>query len=422
MIRRNPRSFLPLSKRVTGLQLIGGDKDFCAVCFGYKKTDDGLTVCAAPSEQIVTTLTANEFFSARWYPTYGQLLMTYVSGMIMVWERKKNIWYSFAELPAGKPFIAEARNEQGHPLIVAVCGNGMCVYDVTTRQKTNTTLTNSLYGGVVHCGRLFAADESDGYKIVWSGLRVTDWEYGIQGSGYLLLDPDAGKIVKLVNFGDDLLCVREKGFTVLHAMADSRNFRIAPSQCAIGIRGTVCGGGLVGRIYYFASEGGLYAFDGDKVSLVYGVNGLFTSCKTAYTYDDGFVYVDCVYDGKNCLMRYDPESGDAVFFGNGCSSLFVAEGKAYCATGFDFRELSVFNEEERLWRSTPILPRQRKTLKTLWISGSGDITTSVVCGGVRRTLQGFGKFTVNAAGEDMFIEVGGHGKVTELYIELEARK
>lgn len=422
MIRRNRRGLPSLSKRILQEKLIGGTAPHGAVCFGYEQNADGLSVCPAPSEQSVITVTTFNLHEAKWHPSFGFELLMYTNGISVVWNREKGNCYNFCRQSPGEPFSAEARNGQGDPLLIVVCGNQMCVCNGTTDEKVMQTLPAEVYGGVVHCGRLFAVDCANGYKVVWSGLRVTDWQEGIQGSGYVLLDGDAGKILKLENFGDDLLCVRERGFTVLHAMADSRNFRIAPSQCAVCTGGKINVGGMVGNKYYFTADGGLYFYDGNEITLAYAVNNVFTSCSKAYAYGDGYVYADCVYNGINCIMRFNVRSGEAVFFGRDCSSPFVSDGKLYCAKDFEFHQLSVFNEEERLWRSEPLEICGKRVLKNVWVTGSGDVKVTVHGGGERRTFNGLGKLVVNVAGEDTVIEISGHCNVTRALAESEVRK
>ncbi|MGN0824240.1 MAG: hypothetical protein ACI4MB_04140 [Candidatus Coproplasma sp.] len=422
MIRRGKRTPFSLSKSLSRITLLDGSKDYSEACFGYEQDGSALKVCSAPGGQTVNGVTAKNLYAVSQHVNFGLTLLLYTNGFAVVFT-DGGTPYNFAQLGSGKPFSAEARNENGEGLIVYVCGNRMCVYNGETENSETYNLPIPMYGGVMHCGRLFAVDSNNGCKVVWSGLRVTDWEDGVQGSGYALLDSDLGRVLELKNFGDDILCVRERGFSVMHAMADSRNFRIAPSQNVIRTGGKIDVGGVIGSKYYFTSGDGLYCFDGDSIALEYATDANLSSIGRAYVYGDGYVYADCVYCGVNCIMRYDPESKKAVFFGGDCSFPFIADGKLYCSKSYGFYRLSTENGEDgRIWRSKPIGSCGRKVLKNIWVDASGSPEITVICGDISRKFNGTGKIAVNASGELIKIEIRGHTEIKSVVAELEVRK
>ncbi len=423
MIRRSPRALPSLSKKLVKVEFIGGSAQNGKICFGYVQDAKGLTVCPAPTYQLATAVSARNLYMAKWHPAFGCVAFGFTNGAFIAWDRLNDKIYSLVRLVSGEPFTAEARNENGEPLLIAVSGNQMGVRNGVTNQTTKITLPLQLCGGTVHCGRLFAVDMDDRYKVVWSGLRVTDWNDGVQGSGYVLLDSDAGKVLSIENFGDDLLCVRERGFTVMHAMADSRNFRIAPSQSVVCTGGNIGVGGVLGQKYYFASDGGLYCYDGSYIELVYAVNDVFTKCTKVYVPGDGYVYADCEYNDIKCIMRYNVQSKAAVFFGENCSTLFTEGGNLYCVKDSSFYRLSPGSvEANRLWRSVKVDIFGRQVLKTLWVRANGNIYLAVNSGGESRTFQGNGRIAVNMPGEDFTVEVSGHGRVERLIAEFEVSK
>ena len=422
MIRRKIRTPVSLSKSVSRIAVLDGAKGESQLCFGYEQGDFGLKSCPAPGAQTVNGVTADKLYAVERHALFGLTLLEYTNGFAVVFKDGQTP-YNFAHLDSGKPFSAEARNENGDKLIVYVCGDKMCVYNGVTENMQTYNLPTPAYGGVVHCGRLFVVDGNNGCKVVWSGLRVTDWQDGVQGSGYALLDGDLGQVLELKNFGDDILVVRETGFSVMHAMADSRNFRIAPSQNVIKTGGRINVGGVLGRKYYFTSGGGLYSFDGDSIATEYATGAILSSLGRAYVYGDGYVYADCVYGGVRCIMRYEPESKKAVFFGADCSFPFISDGKLYCVKDYGFYNLSTENGEDgRIWRSQPIGNCGKKVLKTLWADACGSPEITVVCGDVSRKFKGKGKFLVNASGESLKIEIRGHAAVKSVTAELEVRK
>ncbi|MGN0805807.1 MAG: hypothetical protein ACI4MC_02105 [Candidatus Coproplasma sp.] len=421
MIRRPLRTLRSLSKSLSRVTVVGGEEDYGELSFGFYDDGNGLKTCPAPDSRYIYALFNTGFYAAKRYDFCGINLYLYTTGAALIYEKGGTL-EKFVTLPEGDPFAAEARNEDGDSLLVLVCGDGMCVYNGVTEEKTVTTLPSPLYGGIVHCGRLFAADKSSGYKVVWSGLRVTDWEDGVQGSGYILLDGELGKVLKLESFGDDILCVRERGFTVIRAMADSRNFRIAPSQCSVDVGLKINVGGAIGKKYYFTSSGALYCYDGSSVSLEYSAGGKLAGLFRAYAFGDGYVYAECDYNDRYCLMRYDPHSGKAIFFGEDCTSPFMLNGQLLCKKNLNFYGITSAGKlDNRLWRSVPIACG-RKTLKNLSVESDGEPVITVVCGDYRRTFTGTGKIPVNLSGEEIFIEISGNASVRRVTAELEERK
>ncbi len=430
MIRRAPRALPQFSKSFKKLEIIGKSGVTPVVCFGYEQTDRGLVPCPAVAGKRVINASTLNLNSVSAHPNFGCVLITLTSGYTVVWQTKDNHCYSLPVLPAGKPFAVETYDGDGKPLLAVISGTGMYSCNkLTEGGGTVTALPYSLYGGTLHCGRLFAADAEDGYTLRWSGLRITDWTDGVEGCGYVSLDRDAGRIIAVENFGDDLLCVREYGFTVIHALADSRNFRIAPNQCAAEAGGAVNLGGVIGERYYFTMNDGIYSYDGTAIKKEYAVSGALSRFGRAYVTGDGAVYAACVYNGGNCLARFDPQTGGVYFFGTNCYYPFCADGKLYCAKGSEFYELSVtFDDAQRFWRSGIIdadgngAQGGYKILKNLCVYGGGELMTTVIADGTERTFRGFGSIPVNMRGRDFVIEVRGAGKAERVYALFEVRK
>lgn len=422
MIKRIIRALPSLSKSVSKVSVIGDNSQPGEPCFGYFLGDDGLELCPAPGENAVTHLTANELYSVDRHSILGITLLLYTNGLSVIFS-KEQLQSILIELPAGQPFSVEARNESGHMLIGVVSANKLGVYNCYNGETDIYNLPSTLCGGIVHCGRLFAVDRLKNSKVVWSGLRIYDWEDGIDGSGYILLDGDVGEVQKLENFGDDILCVRDYGFTVIKALADSRNFRIAPSQSTVKTGRKINVGGVSGQRYYFSTDVGLYSFDGVSVKIEYSVGGSLSAIGRVYVLDDGYVYADCVYNGTQCIMRYDLQSGKAVFFAQGCSFPFIHKGETYCVKDGGFFALSPTNAESgRIWRSKAIGGCGKKTLKNLYVDCDGTPELTVISGDVRRKLSGTGRIPVNLAGERIYVEISGNAPVKSVVAELEARK
>lgn len=429
MIRRAPSSLPALSKAVKTVEVIGKSGVSPQVCFGYSQSDKGIKPCPAPAEEKAINVAALDLYAVSAHPSFGCNLIMLSTGDIIIWRTEDNLCFNFPKLPGGKPFSFETRDKDGAPLLAAVCGTGLCVCNkVEFGCGTVTTLPYSLYGGTMHCGRLFAADASDGYTVRWSGLGIDSWQDGIDGCGYVTLDGEAGRIIAVEEFGDDLLCVRERGFTLIHALADSRNFRIAPVQCAQIVEGGLNAGGTIGNKYYFTASDGLYSYDGINCKKEYGTEGVLTGFGKAYVLGDGAVYAECRYNGYRCLAKFNPATGVADFFGEDCTNPFYTGGRLICACHSLFKELTATRDDGlSLWRSGRIDTEgcercANKVLKTLSVHGVEGLKIKVIADGAERTFDGGGQIPVNMRGRDFSIEVRGHGKAERVTAYFEVRK
>ncbi|MGN1373310.1 MAG: hypothetical protein ACI4VK_04610 [Candidatus Coproplasma sp.] len=421
MIRRIRRALSSLSKNLSRVTLIGGDNNLSSLCMGFYCDEEGLKLCPAPSDiPANTVMSADGLYSVE--RCEGFVLLNYTSGRVGLFN-KGTLNTTFITMPKGEPFSVMTKNERGSLLVSVVSSNKIGVYDCGTGETDTYDLPSTLYGGIIHCGRLFAADKGTRCKVVWSGFGVTEWEDGIDGSGYVILNSNLGSILKLENLGDNVLCILEKGFTVIKGFADSRNYRISPSQYTVCVGEKVNLGGVIANKYYFSTGDGLYSFDGDTVSREYAVDSCLTDVGRVYVLDDGYVYCDCTYNGEACIMRYDRRSGKASFFGKGCSCPFMSEGELLCVKDGKFYSMSAQNAEEgRIWRSQPIGECGRKTLKNLYVDSDGTPEITVVGGGVRRVVKGTGRIPVNLAGDVIYVEISGNSPVRSVVAEWEARK
>lgn len=419
MIRRCIRSSKGLSKKLSRVTLIDGAESLSSLCMGFYNDEGGLQPCPAPSAKPFTITSAENLHSVVRRSNFT--FLHYTNGVTDLFL-KGTAHCNIVNLPAGEPFSLITMAENGYYLISIVCSNKQAIYELNTGEIDTYDLPSVIYGGIAHCGRMFAVDKKDNCKVVWSGLSVTDWEDKLDGSGYIYLNRDLGSIQKLENFGDDILCVFEQGFAVIRGFADSRNFRISPSQYSVNAGLKINVGGVWGGKYYYSTVNGLHSYNGETISMEYAVNRYLTDVGRVYVLGDGYVYAECTYNGEGCLMRYDPQSGKSVFFGKGCTIPFLYEGEMFCVKDGGFYSLSPENDEEgRIWRSQPIGGCGKKTLKYLYVDSDGTPEIAVVSEGGRREIRGTGKIPVNLAGEKIYVEISGNTPVRSVVAELEER-
>lgn len=420
MIRRCLRSLNGLSKKLSRVTLIGGEETLTDLSMGYYSGANGLQLCPAPSAKPITSLSAKNLLSVERRAFFT--LLHYADGVTNLFgigTPTSNI----VTLPQGEPFAVVTSDGDRYALLSIVCENKQAIYELRTGEIDVYDLPYRLFGGIAHCGRMFAVDKADRCKVVWSGLRVTDWEDKLDGSGYINLKGDNGEIQKLENFGDDILCVLKQGFAVIRGFADSRNYRISPSQFSVNVGLNINVGGVWGGKYYYSTVNGLQSYNGETINMEYAVNRHLTDVGRVYVLGDGYVYANCTYNGEECLMRYDPQSGNSIFFGKGCTIPFFYKGETYCVKGGKFYSLSPKNTEEgRIWRSQPIGGCGKKTLKYLYVDGEGTPEFTVVSERGRLNVKGTGRIPVNLVGEKIYVEISGNTPVRSVVAELEERR
>lgn len=283
--------------------------------------------------------------------------------------------------------------------------------------KTEKDATVGFYTGVMHNGRLFARDLTDGFKIRWSGRDFDDFSSGIGASGYVILSPEGGRVIAMFSFGDKLIAVRERGITEIRALGDPQHFKVdqtASFMTADGIIAdtcAVCGGELL-----FCTQSGIFAYDGNAVKrLNLSIGADICACKCAAACGDKyFVVCNSAKLGEGKLYVYSAGEGDGYY----------AEIPAVCAVGGS--ELYVFNGQGTYrmkpdggrgeWRSKAVDFGNAgvKLLKEVVLDCEGNITLGIEGGGVSRTFKGRGRKSVKLAGRSFTFKLYGSGKIFSL--------
>lgn len=259
----------------------------------------------------------------------------------------------------------------------------------------------------VCCGRIFAADFGDGYRIMWSGTGgCEDWESGISGAGHLDLAPEGGPVYGLFSAGNELVAVRSHSVTVIAVTGSPESFRIAANiPCESGtVRHTAA---AVGDKIYFMTGGGLCFYSNGKTSPVEG--GLINTgsekpymavshlgryyaliAKSLYYKADALFIYDTLHNAYS-LINTTPENlsennGELyVFTSKGVFGLAPSTGcKCYCGE-FDFGGTG----RKTL---TEIAADCDGVLQTTVNGGAGPATFT---GNVKRAGLRGSKFTVN---------------------------
>lgn len=430
MRRRAPYTRRALKSSSAVTVLLGGETDYCAERFGYRRDNNGIKCAPAPQDYSADSIIHHVVF-AEYLPHYDILLAVGRVGQVYQWRKTdEGVPTMNGLLSTTRPFMIPTlvNGNQYHYVVYG----GQRMIKINSGDRPNLRPVTTRYRmpcGAWHYGRAFATVEEDRYLLCWTGFDVTDWEPVYKKGGQIRLDPDCGQILNIVDMGEKLAVVRERGLTIVNVLSDMTHMRL---DCTVNRKlppvtensAVMCKGKL-----YVGTVDGLYVYDGEKTSRVnegfkvegyriddaatYGTDRIFFT----YALDvEGFTY-------DKFLVEFDPATGEYTPFGKMCHNIFVMDNKFYCFRENKISLLSEKAEGERRWVSKRIdLGRQgAKTLKYLYIEGEGDATVKIDCDGRTRSVQGFGKKYIGECGRGFTFTVSGVCSVSRLSAEWEVR-
>lgn len=264
---------------------------------------------------------------------------------------------------------------KGTPRAIVISGNKAAVH---YGAHTAAILPVSLFCGVMHCGRLFGADDNDPYLLRWSGTDgFDDWDESLSGSGHLFIGPSGGKIVNIAAFGEKLIVVRKYGITVLSMQSEPEKFSVnfVNTECAEIVDNTACA--VMNKLYFFTASG-LKAFDGNKISAV-PFRHADAVCSPRYAVvGDNKYFVACKEkrSGKDVILCIDSESGESCVFDCPAHSLFIKDGKVFAS---DFSYLYKITEADAFSFETEEInfgTGRDKTVVGAFVEGECDVKIS----------------------------------------------
>lgn len=424
MYRRSLKTHKTFSSRTEKAVVIGGETDYCAERYAYKREINGITPLPY-FKRFIPLVNCNNVTSTMYAPVCGRVFFSTSAGNLYGWNTvTKGAPITMGILTAEiLPHIHYCVEETDN-IYVAIAGNKISRIFPNSRIKM-LTMGQYLKDTAIHCGRIFGIDSTNAYMLRWSGYAYDDWVQGVDGAGYVVLDSALGVLLNLFVFGDKIIVVREYGITVLTTLGDSRHSRIDicdrfslprvyPDSSAI------CGGQL-----WIYTRDGMYAFDGSSVT-----KKPFDEIMRDYYIDrptvieDTYIYYTATKDGVNYLFVYDTRTGACSPYAKTCFCPFFIEDEPYCFNGTYVQSLLYsLDDPERKWVSKPFtFPHGKpRTLKSLRLNCSGHITVEVDCDGRKLYLYAPGEYVYAESGQSFTFKVTGNGSVTGLTAEWEVR-
>lgn len=313
------------------------------------------------------------------------------------------------EFEASKPSLVETRLNS----IKVAYLIGDTNYYVLSSMYYYVPFKGNVHACVLKNGRIFGVDNTNPYKIKWSGEGgIEDWTEKISGAGWAVVQYVYGEILNLIVYKDTIVAVREYGLTFLSAYGTPENFKLSylerklPKIC----QNTVA---VVGGKLLFYTEDGLYFYDGNKVEkcsleLAEEIESpTFVTCAKEKYYLCGVSKTlkrkaVLVYDAiRNTSYIIDAQVnalavGDHIFAYSDTYECELTEGGEYAFTSgeLDFSSKKV------------------KVLKEVILDGTSDVEIEVSNGVISRIVRGVrGKFRPKMRGKSFKITVRGSEKI-----------
>lgn len=306
-------------------------------------------------------------------------------------------------------------DETHTPIGILISESGVFGYDTDTG-LIRTEITEALpYGGIA-ANRLFVAVAP--YTVAYSApLSPLDFSSNIDDSGKLYLPKDAGTIVDIAVYRDDVYVFFQYGICKITVAGAARDFKVR-SLTYVGekiLRGSV---GEAGNVLAFLSEDGAYLFDGTKPKrLPYSKAldiGLESYCWHAVS-GDRYVARYMTSMGEMRCVVVDSED-ESWYFAFDCAGLTQSGEKAifiYDRTWFILDRTGVLLSKEIsrfVVRNEDFGTGGNKGLRKLIFQGSGSFALRVCSKGETQAqslvfTNGRAEATVGLAGEYFDIEI-----------------
>lgn len=415
MIRRKKRTLPELKTRSFAVDILGGEEDYEEDIYAFIHAEQGIKPFYELESRRIMMSAAN-LVDLTYNEEYGNIFFLLNSGIVVygLIEAGKisKIFTMETESDYTNFFNVSIHSKELGRIELFVCGRKVAYLSGgLSGTVTQTEIPYNIRSGTVHCGRLFAVDIDKPYRLCWSGTDVLDWSDSVEGYGYIDLEMNGGDIIQIVEFDDDLICLRDRGITVVHALADSRNYRISPSQKLIGGIMVTGKGAVYNGKFLFPCKDGVYSYDGSQITKEFFIPLLSDYVyKRVYADNYGFAYVECNNGETDLILVYEIATKRWGTFGYGSKYPLWSKGKFYfydTIRGLIGNTSLNYVNTQSYWKSKTVRPGTKpvKTLKSLYIDASADVTIDVIVDSVTYTFTGKGEITTGLRGKEFKFEI-----------------
>lgn len=401
--------------------IIGGETDYCAERFGYKKEKKGISATKYYEQVTPLTQYPNVIF-AEHLPAFNYCVFSASNGDMAAWYSENSPALRKMVIITNSYPVLFSDIVNTTNMYIAVSGSCMAKISpagIAVRVNNQVRLIHAVF----HCGRVFASDYYDRFMVRWSGDSFSDWKELPGRAGNLRLYNGLGKVLNLFEIGEKIAVVREYGVTVISVLGDCRHIRVEPGDCYRLPKVYENGSAICrGQIYIYTMDG-MYVFNGSSV-----FKAPFEDIFLPYVLEkpkvvgERFLYYMARLGEEKCLFEYDVETGSGAPFAKGAQCPFFIDGKGYCFNGSVLCRLTQNEDEpDRVWVSRPFdfNTSAPKTLKSVTVAGDGGVVLEIDCDGRKLVAEGTGKTVFCARGEKFVFKVKGNCVITELTAEWE---
>jgi hypothetical protein len=408
------KSFKTTNRKVN---LIGGNSNYCRKKFSFKNDDGGVVSGICVKKLDLNGLPEN-VTKAFYSENIGGLFVVADGGCYVKSDKLNLDFYQVSESGDGQ-FIVDM-NYDGKNYAVVYSGKNRV--GVSSEGMLTLTEGKVFVDAVMHFGRLFGCEKGS-KKLWWSGFNAFEWKQEITGCGWVELPPDGGNVLRLFSCDEKLLCVRERGITIVRAYGEPQHYKVEASanyltaDNIIGDSCAICAGEL-----YFCTDSGIFAFDGTDIERQENSDesDIYSYTSAVGFGDRYYVICDSRTHGAGKLYVYEPEE-EVGYFVELSPDCLVACDKVLAFAGGEVFELT--DRCEGVWvsdwvdfdNSSPKLLRQVK------LDCDGDFKVEVESGGLKRIIDGGSMNNFNFAGIKFRFTVSGSGKVYKFEVVAEVR-
>ncbi len=263
MYKHSYKAHKPFKSKTEKAIVLGGETDFCAERFGYRREINGISPLPC-YKKLSPSVSCTNVWQADFMPFNGLAMFATSSGSLYGWDPVAKGYTKYIGMLTANWPCKHACVIDGVYYWLYVSGSWM----VKVNAEGKGAPVNIIYkftSTVMHCGRLFGIDLSDRYMVRWSGYAINDFKNGIDNAGYVQLNPGLGKLLNLFVLNDKIVILRERGITTLTTLGDARHMRmdLCDKHELNGIyenSSVICGGQL-----YIYTDKGMYVYDGNTL-------------------------------------------------------------------------------------------------------------------------------------------------------------
>ncbi len=300
----------------------------------------------------------------------------------------------------------------GYPCVAGLNG---CV-KIRNGVAETDNFFGGVFGGVIKNGRLFAQDLSDAYRIRWSGAGdPKDGADGIDGAGWVDINPAYGRVQNLVVYKRNIVVVCEYGLAIMSAFGAPENFKL---QYIDGVIGKIVPdtAAVAGNKLAFCCDGKVMLFDGIKVERLYAelLSDMVNPVCAAGAEGLYFVAAESRRLKRQVVFAVNPTYSTAYIIDFPATVLCVGD-KIYCFAGKRCVTLGYGGGYAFTSGVINFGTRGRKTLKSIHLGNDAPVDIEVISDGNSRILRGVtGYCRPKACGNSFKITVRASGKICGL--------